>query len=154
MRAGPGSGDVDILTRTTLQMDDGLSPPSIAQLIKALQRVPGVLLAESAAGSARTIVAHDAAVPGASLLAAAERAGVHATIVSDTRPPAATADPALPVPDIPNRRLLTLAAALLFLLALGEAMFPRLASNHFLLPALLSSVWAFAIARMLFKRRR
>jgi hypothetical protein len=137
-----------------LQMDDGLSLPSIAQLIKALQRVPGVLLAEIAAGNARAIVAHDAAVSGASLVAAAERAGVHATIISDTRPPAARADPALPVADIPNRRLLTLAAAVLFLLAIGEAMFPRLASNHFLLPILLSSVWAFATARMLFKRRR
>jgi hypothetical protein len=69
MLAAPGAGDADILTRTTLQMDEGLSMASIAQLIKALQRVPGVLLAEIAAGSARAIVAHDAAVPGASLLA-------------------------------------------------------------------------------------
>jgi hypothetical protein len=147
-------GDVDFLTRTTLQMDPGLPLPSIAQLIKTLQRVPGVLLAEIAAGSDRAVVAHDAAVPGASLLAAAERAGVHATIVGGTPPAAAVVDTALPVADASNRRLLTLAAALAFVLALCETSFPRLASNHYLLPVLLSSIWAFVIARTIFKRRQ
>jgi len=153
MLAGPGPGSDDFLTRTTLQLDEGLSLPSVAGLIKTLQRVPGVLLAEIAAGSARAVVAHDAAVPGASLLAAAERAGVHATILADMRPPAGSVDPALPLALTPNRRLFTLAAALLLSLALCETIFPRLASNHYLLPVLLSSLWAFVIAHTLFNRR-
>ncbi|MGD0471889.1 MAG: hypothetical protein ABSB70_01575 [Candidatus Velthaea sp.] len=152
--AGPAPGRDDFLTRTTLQLDEGLSLPSVAGLIKTLQRVPGVLLAEIAAGSARAVVAHDAAVPGASLLAAAARAGVHATIVADTRPPVAPVETAAPPALSRDRRIFALAAALLFLLALGEAVFPRLTSNHYLLPVLLSSLWAFVIARMLFKRRK
>jgi hypothetical protein len=152
--AGPAPGDDDFLTRTTLQLDESLSLPSVAQLIKTLQRVPGVLLAEIAARSSRVVVAHDAAVPGSSLLAAAERAGVRATILADTRPPAAPADPSSPPALTPDRRIFALAAALLFLLALGETVFPRLASNHYLLPVLLSSLWAFVIARTMFKRRQ
>jgi len=152
MPAAPGGGNADMLTRTTLRIDEGLSLPSVAELIKALQHVPGVLLAEIAAGSASAIVAHDAAVPGASLLAAAERAGVRARIVADAQAPGTAS--ALPPADTTGRRLLTLAAVLLFLWVLGQAVFPRLASNHFLLPVLLSAAWAFVIARTLFKRRR
>jgi hypothetical protein len=146
-----GAGGVDLLTRTTLQLSEGLSIPSIAHLIKALQRVPGVLLAEIAAGSSCAIVAHDAAVPGAALLAAAERAGVHASITAKTPLPSVAASS---LRGAPSRRVLTVAGVLLFLLALGETVFPRLAGNHFLLPILLSSVWAFVIARTLFKRRQ
>ena len=153
MLAGPGPGSDDFLTRTTLQLDEGLSLPSVAGLIKTLQRVPGVLLAEMAAGSARAVVAHDAAVPSASLLAAAERAGVHATILADVRLPAASVDRALPPALTPVQRLFALAAALLLSLAVCETIFPRLASNHYLLPVLLSSLWAFVIARTVFNRR-
>jgi hypothetical protein len=149
-----GAGNVDLLTHTTLHMDEGLSMPTIAQLIKALQRVPGVLLAEIAAGSACAIVAHDAAVPGASLLAAAEQAGVHAIIVADTPLPTPSDSPAPPLAEMSNRRRLMYAAALLVLWGLGQAIFPRLASNHFLLPILFSAVWAFVIARAMFKRRQ
>lgn len=151
----PGGAGVggDILTRTTLQVNEDLSLPSGAQLIKALQHVPGVLLAEIA-GNARAIVAHDAAVPGASLLAAAERAGMHATIVADTRVREAGAVPAGPPAETRPRRLLTLAAAILFGLAVGNATVRLLPSNHILMPILLSSAWAIVIAYTVFKRRK
>jgi hypothetical protein len=151
MLAMPDFRDADILTRTTLEIDEALSAHSVADLIRALQHVPGVLLADIAAGSARAIVAHDAAVPGTSLLAAAEGAGVHAKIVADTRAPVPSAALAAPPGVIRARRLLTTAAALFFGLALGEAFIPHLAGNKQLLPMLLACVWAFVIGRALFK---
>jgi hypothetical protein len=151
MPPGPGFRDANILTRTTLQVDESLPTPSIAQLVHALQRVPGVLLAEIAAGSARAIVAHDAAVPSASLLAAAEGAGVHARIVAETRAPAPSAERVSPLEAAPTQRVLTIAAALFFGLVLGDALIPHLADNRLLLPIMLSSVSAFVIGRAMFK---
>jgi hypothetical protein len=139
MPAEPGARDTALLTRTTLQMDEGLSTPSIAQVIHALQRVPGVLLAEITAGTARAVVAHDPAVPTASLLAAAAGAGVPAKIVADTRAPTVSPGMVLPAVDMPTRRLVMLAGLLVFMLSLTEAMRPTLAISHFVLPVLLLS---------------
>ncbi|MFY9779760.1 MAG: hypothetical protein WAJ85_04530 [Candidatus Baltobacteraceae bacterium] len=149
----PGARDAALLTRTTLQMGEGLSTPSIAQVVHALQRVPGVLLAEITSGTARAVVAHDPAVTAASLLAAAAGAGVPAKIVTDTRAPTASPGMALPAVDMPTRRLLMLAGLLVFILALTEAMRPTLAISRFVLPLLLLSVWAFIIARAVLSRR-
>jgi hypothetical protein len=66
--SAPRTGGPDGLTRTTLQIDGTMSPPSVAQVLEALQRVPGVLLAEVNPQNARAVVAHDAAVPAASPL--------------------------------------------------------------------------------------
>jgi hypothetical protein len=153
MPAESGARDAALLTRTTLQMDECLSTPSIAQVIHALQRVPGVLLAEITTGTARAVVAHDPAVPTASLLAAAAGAGVPAKIIADTRAPTVSPGMARPAVDMPTRSFLMLAGLLVFMLALTEAMRPTLAISHFVLPALLLSVWAFIIARAILSRR-
>jgi hypothetical protein len=147
------AGAADLLTRTTLQMDENLSPRTIGQIISALQRVPGVLLAEIGPGTARAIVAHDAAVPSASLLEAAARIGVRLKFVADTRVPAAIVGTLQPPAGVPIQRLLMLAAAFAFLPILIAAISPRLGSNPLLLPILLSSMWAFVIARAIFRRR-
>ncbi|MFY9779641.1 MAG: hypothetical protein WAJ85_03900 [Candidatus Baltobacteraceae bacterium] len=152
MPAEPGARSADFLTRTTLQIEEGLSMPSIAQVIRVLQRVPGVLLAEIPAGTARAIVAHDPAVPTASLLAAAAGAGVRATIVADPQAATVSSGVALPAADMPARRLLVFAGVLVFLLAVTEATRPTLAISHFLLPVLLSAIWAFVIARAMMGR--
>jgi hypothetical protein len=137
-----------------LQVEEGLSLPSVAELIAALQRVPGVLLADFGAGSARAVVAHDAGVPRASLLAAAERAGVHARIVNDARAPTADGNEALRLGENRTGRLLALVGGLALLAAIAEAFNPRLASNAFVMPILLSTVWAFVVARAILRRRR
>jgi hypothetical protein len=51
MLPAPGFRDANVLTRTTLQPDASLPTFSVAQIVHALQRVPGVLLAEIAAGT-------------------------------------------------------------------------------------------------------
>lgn len=134
-------------------MDGTLSPGAIGEMIDALKRVPGVLLAEISPGTVRAIVAHDAAVTSTSLLEAAARTGAHLKLVGDTRVPAATGDMTQLLAVMPVRRLLMLAAALVFLPVVISAIFPGLATNHFLLPVLLSSVWAFVIVRAMFTRR-
>jgi copper chaperone CopZ len=86
----PGGGAADQLTRTTLRLDANLSLPSLASVTRALQRVPGVLLAEVNAAGSRAFVAHDSGVKLESLLEAAARAGVLARIEA---PLLATAGP-------------------------------------------------------------
>jgi hypothetical protein len=146
-------GSADILTRTTLQMDGSLSPPSIANVVHALQRVPGVLLAEINAAGARAVVAHDSAVSTASLLAAAAGAGERATIVADRGALPISAGTGPPFASIPIRRLLLLVAALALLQAFIGALSPSLAKNHVLLPILLAFLWAFVLFSVSFNRR-
>ena len=59
---------VDLLTRTTIQVNGSMTAQTTIQVVQALKRVPGVLLAEVDAAGTRAIVAHDPAVPTASLL--------------------------------------------------------------------------------------
>ena len=75
----------DTLTRTTLQIEGGASASSIAAAVRALQRVPGVLLADMLPANTRAIVAHDAAVDAASLVNAVAAAGIRAAIVAPPR---------------------------------------------------------------------
>ncbi len=147
------NGSVDILTRTTLQIDGSLTTPSITHVVHALQRVPGVLLAEINAVSARAVVAHDSAVSTASLLAAAAGAGVRATIVADPRAPAVSAGTSPPFSSVPIQRLMLFVVALVLLQALFGAVSPSLAKTHLLLPIILSLVWAFVFFSVSLKRR-
>ncbi len=80
---GAQGGGVDLLTRTTLQMDRATPAASIATFIRRLQSVPGVLLAESTAGSALAVVSHDAGVAESSLLEAARSVGVRAEVARE-----------------------------------------------------------------------
>lgn len=64
----------DGLRRTTLRIGAGRSTASIAAIVSALQRVPGVLTVQADTAGAEALVAHDAAVPLESLVAAVKRA--------------------------------------------------------------------------------
>jgi Cu+-exporting ATPase len=146
-------GASDQLTRTTLQIDAALAGPGIAQVIRALQRVPGVLLAEVNAATSRAIVAHDAAVPAASLLAAAAGAGVHARIVADTRTPATSVDPA-GLQRARIRQLITFATTAFIALAVIDMLVPASLGKNWLLPVLVSVFWAVFFAEAIIRRRR
>jgi hypothetical protein len=113
------------LTRTTIAVASDLSPPLIAQLVAALQRVPGVLLADWVAASAHAVVAHDAAVPVAALEAAAASTGLKARILS--APPMLPARTAVitTAPAMTALRLFTVAVAVLVLLAVAYTFGPR-----------------------------
>jgi hypothetical protein len=75
---------VDLLARTTLRIDEATQQDRVTELLAALRRVPGVLLADIHSARDRAIVvAHDAGVSGAAILAAAERTGVRSTIVRE-----------------------------------------------------------------------
>ncbi len=143
----PAPAGVDLLTRTTLQIDRILSAPLIAQLTLALQHVPGVLLADVDAVSARASIAHDSGVPTASLLAAAAGAGAFAHVVADApAPDSLGCAPARPR-YLRDRRLLTIAAALFVALAVIDALIPALAARDGLLVALSLAFWVFFLAR-------
>jgi hypothetical protein len=75
-------GPTDLLTRTTLRLDGGLTSVALAEMVRVLHRVPGVLRAELDAAGARAVVAHDGAVSAYSLVAAAAAAGVRVRIVT------------------------------------------------------------------------
>jgi hypothetical protein len=145
----------DSLIRTTLQIDADAAQPSIEQLVQALRRVPGVLLAEGNAASARVIVAHDAGVSTASLLRAAAVLGLRAKFICDTRATAINIAAALPAAGLPNRKLVIVVAAIFVPIALGVIILvPSVPSNRWLLPAIFIALWAIVFAQMMFGRRR
>jgi hypothetical protein len=148
----PRVGCPDVLTRTTLRIESAIiSALSLSEMKRALQRVPGVLLAEiSGAGDSAT-VAHDSAVPMTSLVAAVAATGAHATVVAQPRTPAVGAGVALPLAAVPVGRLLFV-AALVFLLPLFGTIGPSLAKSHLLIPIVLAFVWGVVLARA-FRRR-
>lgn len=152
MPAQPRPGG-DSLTRTTLLLDDNLPSVAIERAIAALKRVPGVLLAEQSPGTNRAIVAHDAAVANASLLEAAAKTGVHVTLVTGTRAPAASDDRAEQPVGKERERLLLLVAVVFLGSFLFSAISPRLANTHMVLPVVFSFVWACMIAHSISSRR-
>ena len=121
----PQTVHADLLTRTTLEMDASTPAPSVAILVAMLKRVPGVLLAEANPATARAIVAHDAGVAVASLLAAAGRAGVCARVVTAAGVPVIDRD----MLSAPNhawmRRLLVALMASFLSLALIDTLMPK-----------------------------
>ena len=142
----PRTNAADLLTRTTLQFAGSLSTASIALVIRALQRVPGVLLADMNAAGARAIVAHDAAVTGASLLAATLRAGVNAVIVADAPRRAAVVATTLPLKGLRARPVLACAAMGFVALTSINAFVPNSAQNHWLFAVILSAAWLLFLA--------
>jgi hypothetical protein len=146
--------DRDLLAHTTIQVASDLPKQSIAHLIAALQRVPGVLLADWVPASARAIVAHDAGVPVAALIAAAGGTGLHALVLG--APSSATAATAVadPASTLRLRRFFAAAAIIMFVAAIITTFDPRLASNHLMLPLVLSGLWAVIIAEAMFRRTR
>jgi hypothetical protein len=144
----------DFLTRTTLQIDAATAEPSIAQLVQALQRVPGVLFAEMSAPDGRVIVAHDAGVSTASLLSAASALGLQAKYVCDTRAAAIRVAAALPAARLPNRNALIIAAIVVPIVLGVSILLPSLTANHWLLPAVFLALWAIVFAQMIWGRKR
>jgi cation transport ATPase len=135
-----GFGTADLLTRTTLQIDGSPSGASIAKVVSALQRVPGVLLAEANAGTARAIVAHDSGVSTASLVAAAFRAGVRADVVA---PRVAVPEQSVPKGPPIYGLLLTAGGALLVTFGLAGVATKYSPGNPWVMPVLLAACFVF-----------
>jgi Cu+-exporting ATPase len=152
--APPRPSGVGLLTRTILQIEGVLSVASIAQVTRALQRVPGVLLAEVNSGSARATVAHDDAVTAASLLAAAGGAGVRAKIVPDPATAAPGGGAASPQRPAWSEWLPIVVTALFAALALSAILFPDVAFKHWLVPAMMASLGLALLARSIVRRPR
>ncbi len=149
----PGS-DAGLLTRTTLQVDGTLAGGSLAQMTRALQRVPGVLLAEVNAANGRADVAHDAAVPATSLIAAAQNAGVHVRIVGDTRAPRQLAgNPAAPLHSLASRQFLIAAAAAFIALSVVDLLVPSAAQKHGILIVVTVALWVAFLAKSFMAHR-
>ncbi len=146
------SATPDLLTRTTLELDGILSASSIAQAIHALQRVPGVLLAELGATGTSATVAHDAAVPAASLLAAVASAGVHAKIVGGTAV-AVNGGDAAARQQLRVRRLIIVAAAAFAAVTLIDTFVPDSPGKHWFVPLFISAIWVFFFAEAMLGRR-
>jgi copper chaperone CopZ len=145
--------DTDLLARTTLQVDGSLAEGSIAQMIRALRRVPGVLLADVNAANGRADVAHDAAVPATSLVTAAQNVGVHVSVVRDTRAPKLAGNVA-PLHSLANRQLLVVAAVAFVISTVVDLLLPNVAQKHGILIVLTSSLWAFYLAKSFLAHRR
>ena len=145
----------DLLTRTTLRLGNGPAPLAIEQVIRALQRVPGVLTVESDAGGASALVAHDAAVPLTSLVAAASLAGAAAKVVGEMRGlPVSAATRLLPKSMDRSRHLRGVAVAAILAVIIVDMAFPTSPERRWLFLAPLAVLWAFVVFKALSGRRR
>ncbi len=150
----------DSLTRTTLQVSQTISIAAIGDVVRALQRVPGVLLADLNPSSARVTVAHDGAVLTSALVSAAKGAGAHATIVSEARPappavaPAAAATlraPAVPRPQI--RASLIAMSTIAVVLICIDLLLPDSPQKRLVLNGLVLAVWICFFAGLFVRRK-
>jgi hypothetical protein len=151
MDTSPGGG-ADRLTRTTLQIEGGASATAIADAIRALQRVPGVLLADMHHASTRAVVAHDGAVNTASLVNAVAGAGIRASILAVPR--AATENVPAAFSNAAIVRVVVTATLAFAALTLIDLFMPDGADRHWLLPAVSTTLFLFLFARSLGMRRR
>lgn len=144
-------GRADQLTRTTLTIDGGMAQPAVVQVMHALRRVPGVLLAEIDAAAARAVVAHDSGVPPASLVAAAAGAGVRATIVLAARAVVPNTHERVSLRDERGTRILFFGIAVCLTLTVIEIAVPNGAGRA--LAAAICALWAIFFLRALFQQR-
>jgi len=141
----------DGLTRTTLRIVKGLPPALVEQALHALQRTPGVLTVDIDAARGEATVAHDAAVPPASLVAAA---GIGASVASAARPLVFAAAPAAVMPArSQNRRLLVTGLAALFALVAIDVALPIAPDKRWLFVAPVVMFWAVVLLRASIGRR-
>lgn len=148
----------DSLTRTTLQVSQSISIAEIGDVVRALQRVPGVLLADLNPSSARVTVAHDGAVSTAALVSAAKVAGAHATIVREVKPPAAAgaalaAAPAIAAPRPHVRASLIAMSTIAVVLICIDLVLPDSPQKRLVLNALVLAVWICFFAGLFVRRK-
>jgi hypothetical protein len=150
-----GAANGDLLTRTTLRLEGALSAVSLADLIRSLQRVPGVLVAEANALGDRALLAHDGAVPLSALLAAAATLGVRATV--EGSPTAILPIPDATAPEAPRlkvRAVTMIGVALFVVLGAIDALVPAIRENRIVSVVLIGSVWSFFLLETFLNRRR
>jgi len=145
----------DGLSHTTLRLGSGLPASSIAEVVRVLQRVPGVLTVDRDAENAQAFVAHDAAVPIASLVAAANRAGAAAKVVVFPSATAALAESGVSAPHrLPQSPLMAVVglAAMLAVVFIDIAL-PNSSDKRwfFIVPVIL--LWVFMLLRATRARR-
>jgi hypothetical protein len=143
----------DGLSRTTLSIGRGLPASSIGKIVQALQRVPGVLTVDADANDAQALVAHDAAVPTASLVAAANRAGAAANVVAATCAAVAPDDAGEPQRMQRHPLLMALGPAAMLAVILIDIALPNDPEKRwfFIVPVIL--LWAFVLLRATLTRR-
>ncbi len=150
MIAGSDPRNSDQLTRTTLEIEGGPSATSISAAIRALQRVPGVLLADMHPASTRAVVAHDGAVDPASFVRAVAGAGIRASIVRDTSPVTGHAL----LSDARSFKVFAASALMVLPLTFVAIFFASAPERQWLLPlVLLSYALVFFVRRAMTRRR-
>ena len=143
----------DGLSRTTLQIGRGVPASSVAEVIRALQRVPGVLTVDADAENTQAFVAHDAGVPTEALIAAARRGGVAAKAV--TVPCAAVLPVEIGAPRQMQRHRYLAAVGLAAMLAivLIDVALPNSPEKRWFLNMPVVLLWAFILLRATRSRR-
>jgi hypothetical protein len=149
------SGDGDSLTRTTLQIGGSPTEVALAQIVRALQRVPGVLLADLNPSDARVLVAHDGAVPATALVAAASGAGPRASILRGpgADAPVANAPAAAPGDPARGRHLIAGIAVIGVALVLIDLLLPDSPHKQLILNGLVLGVWICFFGSIFVRRR-
>ncbi len=152
------TGGGDSLTRTTLQIGGSPSQSLISDVIHALQRVPGVLLADVNPVNAQALVAHDGAVPTGALVSAASGVGATATIVADKAAPSEgrllplSAAASVPASILARPTIVLMMVAAVAHVLIG-AFAPDVPAKHIVINALVVGVWVCFFAGLYVRRR-
>ena len=144
----------DLLTRTTLRLAGGPPPSAIDKVIQALQRVPGVLTVEADATGANALIAHDAAVPLPSLVAAAGFAGATASVVGEVRGLRASVATTPLLAMVPAQHLRGVAVAAILAVILVDLAYPNSPEKRWLFLVPLAVMWMFVMYKALAGRRQ
>jgi len=143
----------DLLIRTTLRLEGGPVPLALQQAVRALQRVPGVLTVDSDVAGATVLVAHDAAVPLSSLVAAATVAGTATTVVREAR--LWTSEPTTLLPKSKNQsHLWGISMAVILAVILFDVALPNNLGQRWLMLAPLAVLWTIVVVKEVVGRGR
>jgi copper chaperone CopZ len=152
MTASGAAGD-DALTRTTLRLNGATPGSLVADAIRALHNVPGVLVADVDPARSAIVVAHDGAVPLTALVSAAKTAGVPATIAGRPAVTALATPAGALAGSVLGLRALAPVAALAVAALLAELLLPETASKRAIVYSLALGAWICYFAGVLVRRK-
>ena len=143
----------DGLIHTTLRIGQSLSTSSVNEIIRALQRVPGVLTVAADAEHAQAFVAHDPGVLATTLVAAANRADVSSSAVVSSSATEASLETGTPTKDARRHVVGAVGLAAMCAILLLDFILPTSPDKRwvFIMPVVF--FWTFILLRATGPRR-
>jgi copper chaperone CopZ len=136
-----------------MRIDRGSAPATVAAVVRALQRVPGVLTVDVHGDEAKAVVAHDAGVPIAALLAAANQSGFAARVERAASATAAPVETGSATSVAPHPYVAAVGLAAMLVVIFIDFALPNSPDKRWLIMMPVFLLWAFVVLRATRARR-